>query len=55
MKVGDYEKTKRDELIKNIEELKVKEKNLMEYLNNDDSNTSVDEISNLDTDVKVWQ
>ena len=50
--VGDYEKTKRDEIMKNIEELKVKEKDLMEYLNNND-NMSVDEINKLSIGIKV--
>ena len=38
--------------MKNINNLKVKEKDLMDYLNNDD-NTGVDEIKNLSTGVKV--
>ncbi|XP_070494901.1 meiotic nuclear division protein 1 homolog [Chironomus tepperi] len=50
-KVGDYEKTKRDEIMKNIEALKVKERDLLDYLNND-NNTSVDEIKDLSAGTK---
>ncbi|CAH1709373.1 unnamed protein product [Chironomus riparius] len=51
-KVTDYEKTRREELMKNIKELKVKERDLIDYLNNDD-NTSVDDINKLSTGVQV--
>jgi len=51
-KVDENEKTRREELIKNIEALKAKEKELMEYINNDD-NTSAEEINNLSTGIKV--